>query len=466
VSAILLSLILLLQGIPLLQGGTVTGVLRDSRGIPVPGVRMAAVARGDALENTSAGSMAGITETDAQGRFTLENIPAGRYVIAAGRLDLQTYYPGTQVLADATVLTIARGETLANINFVLKDTSTGRSSSAMDTFSGTIFLSGVASNAAVATIPVTVRVENLGKLPVTANGREVTMTLSSTSAQFTYSIDATAITMPGPLSGDFSVKVDGLPQPYRVKSIAYGGTDITSGTFPLTTSNFSTPSTTTALVRNGAAPSVSVVLAVHLPPAVPPSALSITLDYASPERLPGARVTGTIRSIDKPTVYISGVPGIVFSDGTFEFQGVPPGRHLIGAAHRFAPQAALVVVGDRDIDGVSLKQTLAQPEITVPQTIPPAGPYSPGTIIALPRILGTAVDEKTGMPIVGASITVENEDYKRTFSIDSNGRFESFGLFPGNYEVSLWLIGHISNSTKVTVDDKDVQVKLSVPAED
>jgi hypothetical protein len=177
-------------------------------------------------------------------------------------------------------------------------------------------------------------------------------------------------------------------------------------------------------------------------------------------------VTGTIRSIDKPTVYISGVPGIVFSDGTFEFQGVPPGRHLIGAAHRFTPQAALVVVGDRDIDGVSLKQTLAQPDITVPQTIPPAGPYSPGTIIPLPRILGTAVDEKTGMPIVGASITVENEDYKRTFSIDSNGRFESFGLFPGNYEVSLWLIGHISNSTKVTVDDKDVQVKLSVPAED
>ena len=70
------------------------------------------------------------------------------------------------------------------------------------------------------------------------------------------------------------------------------------------------------------------------------------------------------------------------------------------------------------------------------------------------------------MPIVGASIMVENEDYKRTFSIDSNGRFESFGLFPGNYEVSLWLIGHISSSTKVAIDDKDVQVKLSVPAED
>lgn len=428
---------------------------------------MAAVARGDALENTSAGSMAGITETDAQGRFTLENIPPGRYVIAAGRLDLQTYYPGTQVLADATVLTIARGETRANINFALKDSSAGRSSIGMDGFSGTIFLSsGIASSPVVATIPVTVRVENLGKLPVTANGKEVTMTLSSTSAQFTYPINTTAITVPGPLSGDFSVKIDGLPQPYSVKSIAYGGTDITSGTFALTASNFSTPSTTTILVMNGTAPTVSTVLGLNLPPTVPPSALSITLDYASPATLPGARVTGTIRSIDKPTVYISGVPGIVFSDGTFEFQGVPPGRHLIAATHRFTPQAALVVVGDRDIDGVSLKQTLAQPDITAPQTIPPAGPYSPGTIIPLPRILGTAVDEKTGMPIVGGSITVENEDYKRTFSLDSNGRFESFGLFPGNYEVSLWLIGHISSSTKVTVDEKDVQVKLAVQPED
>src|SRR5262245_34240205 len=160
-SWILLFAILALQGIPVQQGGTVTGVLRDSTGLPVAGVRMAAVARGDVLESTAAGSMAGLTETDTQGRFTLESIPPGRYVIAAGRLDLQTYYPGTQVLTDTTVLTITRGATLTDINFVLKDTSFGRSSN-----EASILLSGVASNPIVATIPVTVRVENGGKLPV------------------------------------------------------------------------------------------------------------------------------------------------------------------------------------------------------------------------------------------------------------------------------------------------------------
>jgi protocatechuate 3,4-dioxygenase beta subunit len=102
-TAILFSLMIVLQGIPVQQGGTVSGILRDSRGMPVAGVRMAAVARGDPLEK--AGPMSGITETDTQGRFTLENIPPGRYVIAAGRLDLQTFYPGTQSLWDAAILT-------------------------------------------------------------------------------------------------------------------------------------------------------------------------------------------------------------------------------------------------------------------------------------------------------------------------------------------------------------------------
>lgn len=460
-SGILLALILVLQGIPDQQGGTVTGVLRDSRGMPVAGVRMAAVTRGDVIENTAAGSMAGITETDAQGRFMLENIPPGKYVIAAGRLDLQTYYPGTQVLADATVLTITRGSTVANINFVLSDTSFGRAS--IEPFAGSLTLAGVASSPPVATIPVTVRVDNGGKLPVTANGKNVSITLASTSNQFSYPIDASAIAVPGPLSGDFSVKVDGLPSPYRVKSITYGGTDITSSTFALTAANFATPSTMRVMLIIS---STGQVVGVGPPPAVPLSSLSITLDYILPANPSGVRVAGTIRSIDKPTVYISGVPGSVFSDGTFEFQGVPPGRHTIAAIHPFTPQAAVVVVGDRDVDGVTLQRTLAQPDITVPQTVAPAGSYAPGTVIPLPRILGTAIDEASGVPIVNGIVFVENEDYKRSFSLDSNGRFESFSLFPGDYEVTLWQLGHEASKVKVAVEDKDVAVKLTIRPED
>ena len=124
---VLVSLTLLIQGIPVQQGGTVTGVLRDSQGNPLAGVRMAAVAHASSIEETiTAAAMAGLAETDEQGRFTLENIPPGRYSIAAGRLDLQTYYPGTQNLAVAEVLTIAAGTTISGINFVLSDSSAGR----------------------------------------------------------------------------------------------------------------------------------------------------------------------------------------------------------------------------------------------------------------------------------------------------------------------------------------------------
>jgi hypothetical protein len=415
---------------------------------------MAAVARGDVIDKAAGGSMAGITETDAQGRFTLENIPPGRYAIAAGRLDMQTYYPGTQMLADAAVLTISRDATITNINFALNDNSFGRAS-LLDPASGT---------SATAIIPVSVRVENGGKLPVTANGQEVSIMLSSTSDQFSYPVDATAVSIPGPLSGDFGVRVEGLPPSYKVKSVTYGATDITNSTFSLSAANFTGART---MVVNPATGAIRINLSVGplLSMAVPPSGLSITLDYVPPQKSAGVRIAGTTGAVNKAAVYISGVPGTVFSDRTFEFHGVPPGRHLIAAMHPFTPQAALVVVGDRAIDNVELKRTLAQPDIRVPQAILPAGPYAPGTVIPLPRILGTAVDEKPGTPVVG-TVTIENEDYIRTFPLDSSGRFESFVLFPGDYDVSLWILGHKSSTMKVTIEDKDVQVRMAVRDED
>jgi hypothetical protein len=308
-------------------------------------------------------------------------------------------------------------------------------------------------------IPVTVRVENSGKLPVTANGKEVSLTLSSASDRFTYPIDATAISIPGPLSGSLSVRVDGLPPTHKVKAITYGATDITNSTFPLSPANFSQSSRGTISVNET---SVTVMFVGPGPIArVPPSSLSITLEYVPPPKPAGVRVAGTVATRDKPSVYISGVPGIVFSDGTFEFRDVPPGRHLIAGMHQFTPQATIVVVGDRDIDGVELRRTLDQPDTSVPQTIAPGGPYAPGTVLPLPRILGSVVDEETGKPIVDGSVTVENENYRRVFSLDSNGRFESFGLAPGNYDISLWLIGHVARTIRVAVEDKDVQVKLT-----
>jgi len=89
---------LITQGIPVLpnQGGTVTGILRTSSGTPAAGVRVSALARPEATKDLStSAALASLAETDASGRYRLENIPPGRYYIVAGNIDVPTFYPGS-----------------------------------------------------------------------------------------------------------------------------------------------------------------------------------------------------------------------------------------------------------------------------------------------------------------------------------------------------------------------------------
>ena len=99
----LLPFLILAQAIPALrtETATVSGVLRTSSGSPAAGIRVAATALPDPADPTPASALVSITETDAEGRYRLENIPAGRYYITAGRVDLPTYYPGTVDVAPA-----------------------------------------------------------------------------------------------------------------------------------------------------------------------------------------------------------------------------------------------------------------------------------------------------------------------------------------------------------------------------
>ena len=456
---------ILLQGIPVQQGGTVSGVLRDSKGMPVAGVRMAAVARGE-MSDASAASMAGIAETDAQGRFTLENIPPGRYAIAAGRLDLQTYYPGTQAFAEATVLTIASGSTTSGINFVLNESSLGRANTAGAYAAGAMIFSRIAlmgnstpviPNSAL--IALGKSVEHGGKVPITANGREISVRLRSATDDLSFPINSAYVQVP--LSRDFSVSVEGLPETHKVKSVALGGTDITNGTFRVSESS----GTVSWTLRSASGNAMTVNIGT--PPASAPSfTIAITLSPVSLTIERGVSVWGHVGFMDKPTLFISGMPGTLYADGSFEFRNVMPGRHLIAAAHKFTPKAAVVVVGDRDIFGIELKSTLAHPDISVPTTIPPAGPIAPGTVIPLPRIVGTVVDGETGMPLKeGGLVTVENEGYRRSFPLDAGGGFESLALFPGTYDVTLWFLNHISGRARVIVEDNDVPVKLTLETE-
>jgi periplasmic protein CpxP/Spy len=101
--------------------GTITGVVRTPDGAPAAGIRMTAL-RADAV-NDALRAMASLAQTDATGRYRLENVPPGRYFVTAGRVDLPTFYPGTLDVAKGTAISITSAAVVSEIDFVIQDPS-------------------------------------------------------------------------------------------------------------------------------------------------------------------------------------------------------------------------------------------------------------------------------------------------------------------------------------------------------
>src|SRR5688572_9427032 len=441
---------------------------------------MAALTRGATVEEiiVTGAAMAGLAETDDQGRFTLEDIPPGRYSIAAGRLDLQTYYPGTQLLTDATVLTVKAGETITGINFALNSASIGRASS----------LTGIvlATPRITATIPVKVQAENGGKLPISADGQVVTLRLVPSLSPLGMPLNGSSFSVSGPGPADYRVVVENLPNSYEVKSIRYGNAVAPQGVFRLSAANFPTLGTATPVNVNtspaaaqllnaqsqlqlslsalfaASTGAISVPTFTLIPATTPPSLLSITIGEAAPLSTGGVRVSGKSGSLEPRRIYISGRPGVVFDDGSFEFRGVPPGRHLIAAIGTPGKSAAIVVVGDNDVPSVELQDIFLLPDdVRQPKDPLPAGDVPPGTVVSMGRITGVVVDEQSRTALSEGNVVLRAGDYSRPFLINSQGRFESFTLLPGTYELRLEIFGHSTVGPTVAVEDKDVQIEVN-----
>jgi 5-hydroxyisourate hydrolase-like protein (transthyretin family) len=113
--ALLLAAALAVQGVGGLQPGTgiVSGVLKTTDGRPASGVRVGAV---DA-EDPASTSLLSVTETDANGKYRLTNIPAGRYYIVAGRLNALRYYPSGGDRSTAAEVEVGAARIRADVNF-------------------------------------------------------------------------------------------------------------------------------------------------------------------------------------------------------------------------------------------------------------------------------------------------------------------------------------------------------------
>jgi hypothetical protein len=97
--------------------GAVTGQIRLISRAAASGVRVSVMAVTDSVESNEVTVLDRIAQTDSQGRYRLEDVPPGRYFIVAGDLSAPTYYPGTSLLKDARIVTVAAGSIVAAIDF-------------------------------------------------------------------------------------------------------------------------------------------------------------------------------------------------------------------------------------------------------------------------------------------------------------------------------------------------------------
>jgi hypothetical protein len=420
---------LFVQGVGLApnQGGAVTGVIRNATGAPAVGVRVMALARPENLKDlATASSFAGLGETDATGRYRLENIPPGRYYIIAGRVDAPTFYPGTVESSAGTVVTVAQAAILSGMDFVLSNASVGRAV-------GIFGVPGVPSPI----IPLQTVVENGGKLPVFAANWFPSLRFSAGTAQIDVAMDDPNVQLQ---PYDYQVTVANLPQGYVVKSLMHGAVDLRRSPLQLATRTTN--------------PSAQTIVVTLTPP--PPSQLA------------GARVSGRIRGIAKRSIYLSGVPGIIYSDGSFEFVGVQPGLHTIVTRNNPGserPLATSLVVGAGDILDVELEQiSVAPADPEVPGSGSAAGNRPPGTRLPAVAIRATVIDAETREPF-NAGKAYLNGDHGTGFSLNDNGKVEMLKLLPGKYVLEVYVYGVGSIRREILLDAEDVSLNLSLGPE-
>jgi hypothetical protein len=160
------------------SGGLIAGQIRTSDNALLPAIRVQAlvVPSGNTRPEEgpnyyNAGPPASTALTDAQGRFRLENVPAGRYYIMAGTTRSPTYYPDAIDMnqRNATIITVTAGQTIDNIDFKLLGTAGHRLSGRLNFNAGvspdqTITLTSSAIQDIV-TIPASAGTFDFGRVP-------------------------------------------------------------------------------------------------------------------------------------------------------------------------------------------------------------------------------------------------------------------------------------------------------------
>jgi len=452
---LLLILTLLLQGIPPLpnRGGSVTGVVKTADGKPAANVRVVAMIPPDSPQDVAGiASMAALTESDENGLFRLENVPVGRYLIAAGRIDSQTYYPGYIDVAKAAKILVTEGNNASGINFVLNDSSGGR---AYNSFSFT--------SVPTAYVPFTI---SGAKIPVSFPGGlpQLVLTNINDGQRNVALMDSPSVLVRG-TSGSassnesYTVTLVNLPPGFSIKSITSGPVDLLKNPLQVAVGNASVVATF------GTSVSPSAPLPLFGQPAPPPilnsKSISIELSYVAPSVTgSGVRVSGKYNGVfGARFIYMSNIQGTTYLDGTFEFLGIPPGRHAIftRSPNNAKPLGKILVVGDSAVGDVQLEEIAVLPMEVVAQ--PQADSRLSGTTPPMPSLSGRVVDEADGAAISQGIVFLSGQE-RISFRLQPDGTFQIPHLLPGRYKLEIQVFGYNNVSRDLEISEADVYLEF------
>jgi len=193
--------------------------------------------------------------------------------------------------------------------------------------------------------------------------------------------------------------------------------------------------------------------------------LMLTLQKTPRIPSPGVRVSGQFRDDVKRSIYLAGNSGTIFSDRTWEFEGVFPGRQTLVTLDNPQSDRALgatLVVGDRDMLNVELSE-ISVPPLESNQPSPPASAANrqAGSRIPPVAIRGRVTDADTREPFSAGKVIV-NGNYAAMFSLNEDGMFTIPSLLAGSYELEAVIYGIGTVRRKVELVETNVSIELTI----
>ncbi|HEX4999123.1 MAG TPA: hypothetical protein VFY29_12920 [Terriglobia bacterium] len=452
------------------QAGSVSGTVWLLDGKPAASLRIMA------LEPRGVGgadqAFMSIAETDENGRYHLENVPPGAYLITAGMLDVPTYFPGVAAESAATLVTVAPRSNLVGVDFRLIIPSALRFSGRIvrqDNAGQTIAATGPAAapqpinvirlnapGVPVATAPVKpdgtfeftnvrpgvyqVNVQPSARMPqlsVTLSDKditgyelivplmiEVTGTVSVADGgpapriqlQFSNAKDPVSAAAPVASNAQSGVSLQAGPRFFA--QVPAGANRVTVSNLPL---GF--------LVKKivaGSADLTNSPLTVT-PAGTPP--IQIVLEAGKPA--PWVRITGRVTGRGVPNVSrinfnsqaVAGqLPMIFYLDGSFEIPKALPGAYQVGG-----PNTAQLNVpsGVSELTGLVVG--------VAPAADPNTEPLAPNTPSSTLRVSGRIVGRAKAAPASRVRMSAPDYSESRTATIYMDGSFEFQQAPAGTY---------------------------------